>query len=1123
MPTSPVRPAHPLRRITGAVAAAALLVTLVVGLPTALILFAGNPLPDQVPTLGGLGAALTARDDGTLFLSVLTVVGWLAWASFAVSLLLEAYARITHRTTPALPGLRWQQRLVAGLLAAIAAASVAPGVASAEAALVDTRPVTVATSPSAQMAATPSASTTTSPPATEVVHVVQRGEGLLDLQERYGVSWRRIAEANYGQIQPDGGVLNRGQSRIYAGWQLRIPTPGTSATVTAQGLGPAVENPGPPAPLQELSAATEPPVYEVVEGDWMWHIAERYLGDPERYPEIAELNPQHADRHGEYPDHIEPGWTLQLPSEAADRGPIPHAEGNATSTPPAEPATTSPQESPPPAPSQPPAPAEQTPTEPPAPQTQAPEEQADLGSAPQPAGVSGFGDAVGHPPGDAHPADQPPADSQDAAAPDDEPEVADHDGALDQFAPAAGYAAAGLLAALVLGAAAYQWRRRHPYHRPGLRFTSPAARRLERSLRQAHQPLDSERLAATLRGLAAGLTDRQSTPPDIVGALVDDGAVHLLLAAPCPDPPAPWQDHGDRWSLLPGAEPPAADGPLSALPTLTAVGSQSGIHLLLDLERMGMVSLHGDPTRVRDLLRYLAAELSCNTWSDQVEVLLAGFEPEEAELLVTVNPDRVRTLSSTAEALRLMLRRVESARQTLRHTGAGDAFTGRVRGLAGDAWMPQVLLVADPAPPELAVLAELSRELSEAGRCAVAVVTTGTLRAVPGVRLVTVTPDGAVHLRLPWIRAALSAAALSMAELSDLAAAMREARTAPPRPVPPAAESEPWALGTDAAGALLRFDGDLTDLGESDDSLGPSIAGGHFFFPTDDGSAYQDAPAVGPADPDLDVDLRDWHSEDPGRPRLGVLGPVLVHAPGVPPESRRRLHAEVIMFLAQRGARGADAALLSSALWPDTQVTEAALQRIIGRARRWLGSSATGEPWLCDVDDSLTYRLAEGYLFDWHLFRRLRTRAETKGDLGEPDLRAALELVRGAPLDHADRPATPGARNPYPWLSDSEIHPPHLVATVVDTAHHLAELCLARGDLDGVRWAVRQAWYVDAERSYDHPWRDLLRAEYAAGDVVEVRRLLAELMRLRDAELPEDLAPDTYEVIRDWPLFAHQH
>jgi len=848
----------------------------------------------------------------------------------------------------------------------------------------------------------------------------------------------------------------------------------------------------------------------------MWHIAERYLGDPQRYPEIAELNPEHADRHGNYPDHIEPGWTLRLPADATDRGPIPHATGSATPAPPEsrQPAPTPPRAEPsPPAKAAPdrasPGPAE--PTGPPATSSvEAPPEA----SEGEPAGVAGFGGALTEPHDDA---DGSPADYHDTDS-----DVTSDEG-LERFVPGGGFVAAGLLAALVIGAAAYQWRLRYPYHRPGLRFTSPTARRLERSLRRSHQPLDRERLATALRVLASGLADREAAPPDVVGAMVDEGTVHLLLSAPCPDPPSPWQDHGDRWSLVAGAELPVVEGPLSPLPTLTAVGSQAGIHLLLDLERIGVLHLHGAPTRTRELLRYLAAELACNTWSDQVEVLLAGFDPDEAESLTAVNPDRVRPSASIGEAIRLVRRRVASARTTLRHTGAGDALTGRVRGLAGDAWMPQVLLVADPTAADLTELAELSRELSETGRCAVAVVTTGVLRGVPGTRRVTVTPDGAVHLRLPWIRAVVSAAGLSMGELADLATTMREARTAPPRPVPPAAETEPWAAGTDAAGALIQPASEIAALGEIDESLGPSIGGGHFFFPTEaDAPSYQHAsPMDGPPDPDLDADLRDWYADDPGRPRIGVLGPVLVNAPGVAPESRRRLHAELVVFLAQRGARGADAVQLASALWPDTRVTDAALQRIISRARTWLGTTRTGEPWLCDVDESLTYRLADGYLFDWHLFRRLRTRAETKGALGEPDLRAALELVRGSPLDGADRPAATGDRNPYPWLAESEIHPAHLVATVVDTAHHLAELCLARGDLDGVRWAVRQAWYVDRERSYDHPWRDLLRAEYATGNLTEVRRLLADLMRLRDAEVPEDLAPDTYRLIRDWPIFAH--
>src|SRR5690606_19156064 len=125
---------------------------------------------------------------------------------------------------------------------------------------------------------------------TEVVHVVQRGEGLLDLQERYGVSWRRIAEANYDRIQPDGGVLLRGQTRIYPGWHLRIPlqtspAPPSGAVEETSPPPGAAEAERPGAETERSSTPTTTPVYEVAKGDWMWHIAERYLGDPERYPE----------------------------------------------------------------------------------------------------------------------------------------------------------------------------------------------------------------------------------------------------------------------------------------------------------------------------------------------------------------------------------------------------------------------------------------------------------------------------------------------------------------------------------------------------------------------------------------------------------------------------------------------------------------------------------------------------------------------------------------------------------------------------------------------------------------------------------------------------------------------
>ena len=161
------------------------------------------------------------------------------------------------------------------------------------------------------------------------------------------------------------------------------------------------------------------------------------------------------------------------------------------------------------------------------------------------------------------------------------------------------------------------------------------------------------------------------------------------------------------------------------------------------------------------------------------------------------------------------------------------------------------------------------------------------------------------------------------------------------------------------------------------------------------------------------------------------------------------------------------------------------------------------------------YRLNSGYLLDWHLFRRLRSRGESRGAAGVKDLRAALELVRGVPLDGAERAYAAGARNPFTWLPESDIYPGHITSAIVDTAHELAELYLEAGDPTGARWAVQQAWLADPERGDDAPWHDIMRAAHAEGHTAELRNLLGELMRVREAEVPEDLTPVTYALLRE--------
>ncbi len=126
-------------------------------------------------------------------------------------------------------------------------------------------------------------------------------------------------------------------------------------------------------------------------------------------------------------------------------------------------------------------------------------------------------------------------------------------------------------------------------------------------MRVVAEPLAVDRLDHALRALAAGLADRPPDQmPDIVGAWLTGQTINLLLTNPCPDPPGPWTSDQLTWTLPADVPLPEVDGQLAPLPTLVAVGSQPGMHLLLDLERLGLLAITGDPDRASDLLRYVA-------------------------------------------------------------------------------------------------------------------------------------------------------------------------------------------------------------------------------------------------------------------------------------------------------------------------------------------------------------------------------------------------------------------------------------------------------------------------------------------------------------------------------------
>ena len=116
-----------------------------------------------------------------------------------------------------------------------------------------------------------------------VIHIVQVGDSLWAIARKYGCTVAKIVAANSDLI--------KNPNRIYAGWQLKIPLPGTGSTSDAV------------LPENQIRD-----IYIVRKGDTLWAIA-RKCGCP--VAEIISLNRELIRN----PARIFPGWELKVPKQ----------------------------------------------------------------------------------------------------------------------------------------------------------------------------------------------------------------------------------------------------------------------------------------------------------------------------------------------------------------------------------------------------------------------------------------------------------------------------------------------------------------------------------------------------------------------------------------------------------------------------------------------------------------------------------------------------------------------------------------------------------------------------------------------------------------------------------------
>ncbi|MDP9796882.1 hypothetical protein J2S43_005394 [Catenuloplanes nepalensis] len=365
----------------------------------------------------------------------------------------------------------------------------------------------------------------------EFLHAI--AERLLGDGERY----TEIFELNKGRVQADGKALEKPEV-LAPGWVLFLPAGAKGDGVQTGRLWYRVQD----------SFNGEP--------EFLHAIAERLLGDGERYTEIFELNKGRTQPDGtamETPERVAPGWILALPADARGEG---------------------------------------------------------IGAGPMPEGAAA-----------APSAPAPTAAAQNPAS--------EETGGLPVLLIVLGVLlVAGAVAGFLI------FRRRGAGGKPA---TGTAAGRAGNGRPDVAPPARTFDTAASwtidraLSVLVAGAAAAGRPVPPIYGVSLDEQYMSLRLASPDADTVEPWEpaENGRVWrAQLRDLQALPAVNVGSPTPRLVTLGTAGGTRELIDLgQATGVISISGDAAASRALIGAWAEELTGSPWSGTVRVVAGDIRP----------------------------------------------------------------------------------------------------------------------------------------------------------------------------------------------------------------------------------------------------------------------------------------------------------------------------------------------------------------------------------------------------------------------------------------------------------------------------------------------------------------